>query len=54
LRGRGSAVESSNIRFVEALNAYGAQVEPADVVYFPDPDTAIEGDDFAEGRLSSP
>lgn len=36
LHGRGGAVESSNVRFVESLNAYGALVEPTEVVYFPD------------------
>ena len=37
LRGRGGAIKSSNVRFMESLNAYGAPVEPADIVYFPGP-----------------
>ena len=50
LRGRGGAVESSNVRFVESLNAYGAPVEPTEVVYFPDPIVPPGEAEFIEGR----
>lgn len=34
LCGQGGAIKSFNVRSMESLNAYGAPVEPADIVYF--------------------